>query len=80
MRIASNASKAKLNKRALSLFLNSPEQAVLQRIPPPHLYVGVNSRIHGGDVCSHGSCGEEGQPGVTSGHRQALQEDVTPQP
>lgn len=31
-------------------------------------------------MCSHGSCGEEGRQGVASGHRQALQEDVTLQP
>lgn len=29
---------------------------------------------------SHGSCGEEGRPGVASGQRQAPQEDVTLQP
>lgn len=53
------------------------------KIKHKSLFVSLNATlggIHAGWVGSHGSCGEEGQPGVTSGHRQALQEDVTLQP
>lgn len=74
-----NMAQTKLNKRVFSALLSFVEGALFQRIS---LYTspGVNSRNHGGRVCSHGSCGEEGQSGVTSGHWQALQEDVTLQP
>lgn len=63
----------------LSSLLSSLQHALLRRISLS-TSPGVSSGILGGRVRSHGSCREEGQPGVTSGHQRALQEDVTLQP